>query len=201
VTPDEQDLLALSVTGGDGPTIACYGAFVGGVGITIAIAMLVVHPALSAPAGLVMAGGVIGGLALGAIAYLVVERVYTNARLAALRAIHGIDIAAIEVMLAQRYRGTATLMVRATALPALAAVDHATVAAVLGEAGVPVTTTADGDSIVIETGKLATSQSTGGIGRYTQFNNYEVFRALRTIAAALPPARLEVEISALPDSG
>src|SRR5439155_5980296 len=143
--------------------------------------------------------------------YLVVEHVYTNARLAALRAIHGIDATAVELLLGRRYDG-ATLTVRATpettvdrisaplrgaARPGKAAFDRISaplrgaarpgkagsfdriaLAARLAGAGVAVTTRADGDAIVIETGALATSRSTGGIGRYSQFNNYAAYHAL-----------------------
>jgi hypothetical protein len=193
---DERELLAYSVMGGDGPTWACYGGFAAGMGIAAAIAKFVAQPALPhTPIGLVMAGGAIGGLVLGAILYVVVEHVYTNARLAALRAIHGLDVPAVEALLGRRYRMHAKLVVRATPETAGSVANtHATVATALAAAGVPVTTRADGDAIVIETGKLRTTDRASGIGRRWAFNNYEAYRALRAIVAALPPSRLAVAL-------
>ena len=74
-------------------------------------------------------------------------------------------------------------------------VDHAALTAYRA-AGVAVTTQADGDAIRSDQ-HARNGRSTGGIGRYTQFNNYAAYHALRAIADALPPSRMDVEIFGL----
>ena len=184
LTDAERDLLHESVSGGRGPWLAKYAAFVAGAAASIAIAKLVVEPRFDRDAAkLVVLGGVVGALVVGALLVVVAGIAYRNVRLAQLHAIRGLDAAAADAMLAQRYRGAA-LIVRAQ-------IDGDREAACAAARAVPKVTsaTADGDAIVVTTVELETTDNVGGIGARSFYTNYRPYAALLAIAAALPSAR------------